>query len=234
SASSPMAVLLEPDVLFSIARSPNALFSLAVLATSALRPCALLKVPSTLPNSAFVPKALLSEPLSLWTSALAPTAVFSEPVVLRNNAVAPTAVLLSTLLRASAPAPTPVLPLPVLFENSEYQPTPVFAAPVVRDFSELHPSAVVKLGEHPSGGGTTACTPGKNARADKIAPKMICRFCIGEFSPLMIWFAVKVIWFAVGPRPRSRAPPFVCRGLPIRFASAFTKLASDLSRKYAT
>ena len=43
-----MAVLLEPDVLFSIARSPNALFSLAVLATSALRPCALLKVPSTL------------------------------------------------------------------------------------------------------------------------------------------------------------------------------------------
>ena len=44
SASSPIAVLLEPDVLFSNARSPNALFSLPVFITSALRPCALLKV----------------------------------------------------------------------------------------------------------------------------------------------------------------------------------------------
>ena len=35
----------------------------------------------------------------------------------------------------------------------------------------------------------------------------------------MIWFAVNLIWFAVGPRPRSRAPPFVCLGLPICFAT---------------
>ena len=55
---------------------------------SALRPCALLKAPSTLLKSAFVPKALLSEPSALWTSALAPTAVFSVPVVLRNSAPA--------------------------------------------------------------------------------------------------------------------------------------------------
>jgi hypothetical protein len=38
SASSPMAVLLAPVVLFSMARSPNALFSLSVLFTSAERP----------------------------------------------------------------------------------------------------------------------------------------------------------------------------------------------------
>ena len=47
----------------------------------------------------------------------------------------------------------------------------------------------------------------------------MCRFCIGEFSPLMIWFAVNAIWCAVGPRPWSRAPPFVCLGLPIRCAT---------------
>ena len=68
--------------------------SLPVLAASALRPCALLKAPSTLPKSAFVPKALLSEPLSLWTSALAPTAVFSSPVVFCFSEAAPMAVLL--------------------------------------------------------------------------------------------------------------------------------------------
>jgi len=73
----------------------------------------------------------------------------------------------------------------------------------------------------------------KNARAQKIAPKMICRFCIGEFSPLMIWFAVNVIWFAVGPRPRSRAPPFVCLGLPIRFARV-TEIAGDCQNEYET
>src|SRR5882672_2130994 len=78
-----------------------------------------------------------------------------------------------------------------------------------------------------------ACTPGKNARADKIAPKMICRFCIGEFFSFDgIWFAVNVIWCAVGPR--SRAPPFVCSWLTDSLRKWLRKIAGDCQDKYET
>jgi hypothetical protein len=43
-----------------------------------------------------------------------------------------------------------------------------------------------------------------------------------------------VIWFAIGPRPWSKAPPFVCIWLTDSLRDGFTKLAAELSRQYAT
>jgi len=48
----------------------------------------------------------------------------------------------------------------------------------------------------------------------------------------MIWFAVNVIWFAVGPR--SRAPPFVCSWLADSLRKWLRKIAGDCQDKYET
>ena len=123
----PIAVLLDPVVLFCMLALPNAVFD----------------EPDKFDFMESIPIAVLYLPEILVFNALAPIVVFSEPVVLLCNALYPTAVLLSALLDSNTLEPTAVFLLPLLLIFNAFAPTAVLFEPDVFDANVRLPIALL-------------------------------------------------------------------------------------------
>ena len=123
----PIAVLLDPVVLFCMLALPNVVFD----------------EPDKFDFIESIPMAVLYLPEILLFNALAPIVVFSEPVVLLCNELYPTAVLLSALFDSNTLEPTAVFLLPDILTFNAFAPTAVLFEPEVFDANVRLPIALL-------------------------------------------------------------------------------------------